>query len=146
MIAPLRTDCLQHDTQFDPDQFLTLMPQIRRQASIAFRHRNAEAREEFDPGGHRQCLSSLGQAGQHGEAGSMAFPTPLAQFAIRQVRAGRRSWLPPKHIRYIVSLRWPDPRILDSAARAAGRAIRNLNRPTDRRSQSWPSRDGGGAD
>ena len=89
MIAPLRTDCLHHDTQFDPDQFLTMLPQIRRQASMAFRHRDAEAREELIQEVTANAYQAWIRLVQQGKE-ALAFPTPLAQFAIRQVRAGRR--------------------------------------------------------
>jgi hypothetical protein len=89
MIAPLRTNCLQPDADFDPDQFLTLMRQIRRQASIAFRHRNAEARKELIEDVIANAYRAWVRLVKRGRA-EMAFPTPLAQFAIRQVRAGRK--------------------------------------------------------
>ena len=89
MIAPLRTDCLHHDTQFDPDQFLSMLPLIRRQASIAFRHRNAEARDELIEEVIANAYQAWFRLVRQGKA-ALAFPTPLAQFAIRQVRAGRR--------------------------------------------------------
>ena len=89
MIAPLRTDCLQHDLQFDPEQFLAMLPQIRRQASIAFRHRNAEARDELIEEVIVNAYQAWVRLVRHGKA-AVAFPTPLAQYAIRQVRAGRR--------------------------------------------------------
>ena len=89
MIAPLRTDCLQPDAQFDADQFLAMLPRIRRQASIAFRHRGAEAREELIQEVTANAYQAWVRLVQRGDA-ALAFPTPLAQFAIRQVRAGRR--------------------------------------------------------
>ena len=89
MIAPLRADRLHHDTQFDSDQFLAMMPQIRRQASIAFRHRNAEARDELIQEIIANAYRAWVRLVQQGKE-ALAFPTPLAQFAIRQVRDGRR--------------------------------------------------------
>jgi hypothetical protein len=89
MIAPLRTECLQHDTQFDPDQFLTMLPRIRRQASLAFRHRGAEAREELIQEVIANAYHAWVRLVRQGKE-AVAFPTPLAQYAIHQVRVGRR--------------------------------------------------------
>jgi hypothetical protein len=47
MFAPLRTGSTDHRSGFVQHQFLAMLPQIRRQAWIAFRDLRAEAREEL---------------------------------------------------------------------------------------------------
>jgi hypothetical protein len=69
--------------------FLAMLPRIRRQALIAFRDRGAEARQELaaEVVANAFCAyTRLVRRGKH----DLAYPTPLAQFAIRQVRDGRR--------------------------------------------------------
>lgn len=70
-------------------RFLEMLPSIRKQARAAFRSTDPEAREEFVAevvaNTYRQyCrLVELGKR-------DLAFATPLTQFAVRQVRSGRR--------------------------------------------------------
>jgi len=90
MIAPLRTNAQNHQ----PDaalqhQFLAMLPQIRRQTWIAFRDQRAEAREELIQEVIANAYCAFVQLVRRGKQ-AVAYPTPLAQFAIRQVRAGRR--------------------------------------------------------
>ena len=66
-----------------------MLPQIRRQASFAFRGLGAELREELIQEVIANAYRSFHRLVQQGKQ-AVAFPTPLAQFAIRQVRAGRR--------------------------------------------------------
>ena len=82
MIAPLRTSSPVH-------QFLTMLPQIRRQARIAFRDRRTDAQEELIQEVIANAYCAFAQLVRRGKR-AVAYPTPLAQFAIRQVRAGRR--------------------------------------------------------
>ena len=89
MIAPIRTDCLHHDAGCDPDKFLAMLQPIRRQASIAFRRCRSEAREELIQEVIANSYRAWVRLVKRGRA-DVALPTPLAQFAIRQVRAGRR--------------------------------------------------------
>jgi hypothetical protein len=89
MIAPLRTSSADHRSEFVQDQFLAMLPQIRRQAWIAFRHRPAEAQEELIQEAIANAYCAFVQLVRRGKQ-AVAYPTPLAQFAIRQVRAGRR--------------------------------------------------------
>ncbi len=68
--------------------FLLLLPAIRRQASIAFHRQRAGLREELISeviANAFQCFTRLVARGK----ADLAYATPLAQYAIRQVRAGR---------------------------------------------------------
>ncbi len=89
MIVSLRTSSPDHRFDFGQNQFLDMLPQIRRQAWIAFRDLRAEAREELIEEVIANAYCAFAQLVQRGKQ-SVAYPTPLAQFAIRQVRAGRR--------------------------------------------------------
>jgi len=90
MIAPLSTNTQNHQ----PDaavqhQFLTMLPQIRRQAWMVFRDRRPEAREELIEEVIANAYCAFAQLVRRGKQ-AVAYPSPLAQYAIRQVRAGRR--------------------------------------------------------
>jgi hypothetical protein len=89
MIAPLRTSSADHRSESVQDQFLAMLPQIRRQAWMVFRDRRAEAREELIEEVIANAYCAFAQLVRRGKQ-AVAYPTPLAQFAIRQVRAGRR--------------------------------------------------------
>ena len=89
MIAALQDRTLENHCSSTRDQFLAMLPQIRRQASLAFRGLRAELREELI----QEVIANAYQAWVglvHQGKEAVAFPTPLAQFAIRQVCAGRR--------------------------------------------------------
>jgi hypothetical protein len=89
MIAPVRKGLNGQKTEIVRGQFLRILPQIRRQAWIAFRDRDAESRDELTQEviANAYC-AFIGLARRNKLA--MAYPTPLARYAIRQVRAGRR--------------------------------------------------------
>ena len=87
MIAQSRTN--EHRIDFVQNQFLTMLPQIRRQASIAFCGLGAETREELLQEVIANAYCAFAQFVRRGKQ-AVAYPTPLAEFAIRQVRAGRR--------------------------------------------------------
>jgi hypothetical protein len=89
MIAPVRTGLNCQRTEFVQDQFLTMLPAIRRQAWIAFRGRDSESRYELTQEVIANAYCSFVRLVHCGKQ-TVAFPTPLAQFAIRQVLAGRR--------------------------------------------------------
>lgn len=79
-------------TKTQPDcreQFLPLLPKIRVQARVAFRHMLAEAREEAVAEVIANAYVAYARLVQRGKA-EAAFPTALANFAIRQFYAGRR--------------------------------------------------------
>jgi len=87
MIAPVKRENPTHATLHDA--FLKMLPQIRQQAHVAFRALPPESRNEMvaEVVANSFCafvrLVSLGKA-------DVAYPTPLAQYAIQQVRVGRR--------------------------------------------------------
>ena len=71
------------------ERFLAMLPQIRRQAFAAFRRQRSEAREELIQEVVANCYRAWVLLVRRGKE-SVAYPTPLGQFAIRQVREGRR--------------------------------------------------------
>ncbi len=71
------------------ERFLDLLPSIRRQARFAFRRWAEEAREEAVQEVIANAFVALARLIEQGKA-SLAYATPLAQYAISQVRAGRR--------------------------------------------------------
>ena len=87
MIALLRNDS--EYTQFMQQRFLAMLPQIRRQALRAFRNAGAEARAELTQEVIALAYSMFVRLVRQGKVG-LAYATPLADYAIRQVRAGRR--------------------------------------------------------
>ncbi len=89
MIAPLKTSFLENQTEFVHAKFLAFMPQIRQQAAFAFRGLRTEARDELTEEVVANAYCAFVQLVRRGKV-AIAYPTPLAQFAIRQVRAGRR--------------------------------------------------------
>ncbi len=89
MIASLKSKLNTSQIESFHQQFLTMLPQIRRQAGIAFRGQRPEAKEEFVAEVIANAYRSWVRLVQQGKA-DRAYATPLAQFAIRQVRAGRR--------------------------------------------------------
>ena len=66
-----------------------MLPQIRRQASTAFRNQRSEAREDLIQEVVANSYRAWVLLVRRGKE-SVVYPTPLAQFAIRQVRDGRR--------------------------------------------------------
>jgi hypothetical protein len=88
MIAPVRKQCRSIEQQHH-ERFLEMLPLIRRQARLAFRRLQSDLKEELveEAIANAFCrFSRLVRAGKEGRA----FATPLADFAIRQVLAGRR--------------------------------------------------------
>ena len=71
------------------EQFLEMLPKSRRQAELAFRGRKPEALEELTQEVIASAYCAFVQLARRGKAG-LAYPTPLAQYAIRQVYAGRK--------------------------------------------------------
>jgi hypothetical protein len=72
------------------DRFLAMMPQIRRQAFAAFRKFRSEARDELIQEVVANCYRAWVLLVHRGKE-AVVYPTPLAQYAIRQVRDGRRA-------------------------------------------------------
>src|SRR5271156_6232567 len=71
------------------DKFLAMLPAIREQANFAFRRMPLEAREELVQEVVAQAYSLFISLCRRGKS-ALNYPTPLAQYAIRKVRAGRR--------------------------------------------------------
>lgn len=85
MIAPatkLRAQTLQ-------ERFLELLPQIRTQARLAFRNEPPELREELIAEAIANCFVAFVRLMDRG-LDDVIYPTPLAKFAIKQVRSGRK--------------------------------------------------------
>ena len=69
--------------------FLTMLPAIRRQLKVAFRHLDPEARAEAVQEGICNAMLAYLRLHERGEV-EKAYPTPLAQYAARQIRDGRK--------------------------------------------------------
>lgn len=69
--------------------FLKMLPAIRKRARIAFHYLDVEARSEAVQEVVAGALAAYVRLVESGRA-DLAYPTPLATFAIRQFRAGRR--------------------------------------------------------
>ena len=70
-------------------KFLAMLPLIRDQAHLAFRGAKPEFKEELVAEVVANAFCAYARLVKRGKA-DVAFATPLAKFAIRQVRAGRR--------------------------------------------------------
>jgi hypothetical protein len=71
------------------DKFLELLPTIQQQAAFAFRRVPVEAREELIQEVAAQAYSLFVRLAKRRKL-ALVFATPLARFAIGNVRAGRR--------------------------------------------------------
>ena len=69
--------------------FLAMLPAIRRQLKVAFRHLDPEARAEAVQEGVCNAMHAYLRLHERGEV-EKAYPTPLAQYAARQIRDGRK--------------------------------------------------------
>lgn len=70
-------------------KFLTLLPAIRDQARFACRGEDPERRQEFVAEVIANCWVAFVRLVERGMI-TVVYPTPLAQYAIKQVRDGRR--------------------------------------------------------
>jgi hypothetical protein len=70
------------------EQFLVLLPAIRRHARRAFRHLGVEAREESVNAAVAHAWAGFVRLCELGRA-EMVYPSPLATYAIARVREGR---------------------------------------------------------
>ena len=71
------------------EKFLSLLPAIREQARFAFRKEDPERRQELTAEVVANCWAAFVRLVQRGLL-EVVYPTPLAQYAIKQVRDGRR--------------------------------------------------------
>jgi len=85
MIARAKVRC-GHTLQ---DRFVELLPQIRQQARFAFRGEPRERRDERVAEVIANAFVAYVRLVERGLE-DLVYPTPLVQFAIRQVRSGRK--------------------------------------------------------
>lgn len=89
MIAPARRVRPDNTTPAWHAEFMTLLPRIRACASFAFRRLDPEARQEAVQSVVASAMAAYVRLVQLGKA-DIAYAGPLAVFAIRQYRDGRR--------------------------------------------------------
>jgi len=70
-------------------QFLSMLPKIRAHAKFAFRHLKPEARAEAVQEATCNSLKAFVRLVQRKKT-DMAYPTPLASYAVKQVKDGRK--------------------------------------------------------
>lgn len=70
------------------ERFLQMLPAIREQASVAFRAEHPEAKEDLTAEVIANSYVAFVRLVERGKE-HLAYATPLAHYAIRQVRAGR---------------------------------------------------------
>jgi len=125
MIAIARSPKRKPASRCRNDKFLELLPTIQQQANFAYRQLPLEAREELIQEIVAQAYSLFVRLCQRKKL-ALVYATPLAQFAIRKVRAGRRIGS-RGNIRDLMS---PRARV------AKGFTLERLDR-FDQRSEQW---------
>jgi hypothetical protein len=75
--------------QPNDDKFLAMLPQIKEQARVASRGLRPDAREDFIVEVVANAFCAYARLVERGKE-DVAYATPLAMYAIKQVRAGRR--------------------------------------------------------
>ena len=70
-------------------RFIEMLPQIRRQARVAFRGLPSEQRDDLIAETLANAFCAFVRLVERGRE-SLAYPTPLARYAVQQVRSGRR--------------------------------------------------------
>ena len=71
------------------EKFLSILPAIREQARFAFQNEKSEHRQELTAEVIANCWAAFVRLVERGLL-EVVYPTPLAQYAIKQVRDGRR--------------------------------------------------------
>ena len=89
MIAAIRNQESRTETPANHAAFVAMLPAIRRTAQITFRKVRPELRDELIEEVVANCYVAYARLIERGQA-DRALPSPLARFAIAQVRAGRR--------------------------------------------------------
>ena len=89
MIAPAKRCRRTFHARENTEQFLSMLPVIREQADYAFRAEPPERREELVAEVVANCWVAFVRLLDRGLQ-DVIYPTPLAQYAIKQVRDGRR--------------------------------------------------------
>jgi hypothetical protein len=88
MIAPAKPVSREQDVAASNERFLEMLPVIKRYARLAFRHRDPEARAEKVQEVVANAFVAYSRLVEQGKE-ELAYPTPLAMYAIRQVNSGR---------------------------------------------------------
>jgi len=107
------------------EKFLDMLPSIRQQARFAFRAETPERRDDLVTEVIANCFVAFVRLMDRGKAGKV-YPTPLVQYAIKQVRDGR-------HVG--TSLNVNDVSS-EHAQRSKGIVVESLDR-YDQRKQEW---------
>ena len=89
MIAAITTQESRTETPANNAAFVAMLPAIRRSAQISFRKVRPELRGELIEEVVANCYVAYVRLIERGQA-DRALPSPLARFAIAQVRGGRR--------------------------------------------------------
>jgi hypothetical protein len=89
MIAAIKTQESKTEAPANHAAFVAMLPAIRRSAQITFRKIRPELRGELIEEVVANCYVAYARLVERGQA-DRALPSPLARFAIAQVRAGRR--------------------------------------------------------
>jgi hypothetical protein len=89
MIAAIKTRELKSEAPGNHAAFVAMLPAIRRSAQISFRKIRPELRGELIEEVVANCYVAYARLIERGQA-DRALPSPLARFAIAQVRVGRR--------------------------------------------------------
>jgi hypothetical protein len=89
MIAMTEPQCEKSTKPTSHAAFLVMLPAIRRTAQITFRKIRPELRDELIEEVVANCFVAYARLVERGQA-DRAAPSPLARFAIAQVRVGRR--------------------------------------------------------
>ena len=105
MIAALTRSSGQPSVQDWQSGFIELLPQIRTQLRYAFRGLRSEAREDAEAEAIAAAMVAYQRLAERGKA-DLAYPVPLARYAVAHYRAGRR-----------VGCRWSTTDVLSLSAK-----------------------------
>jgi hypothetical protein len=90
MIAAIRPDVFDDQIENAQEVFLAMLPRIRRQAHRAFGHLDLELRDELVAEAVAFAFCAFVGLARQGRL-ALAYPTPLADYAIRRVCSGRKA-------------------------------------------------------
>jgi hypothetical protein len=90
MVTLVRTDPSADQSQSVQAEFQAMLPQIRRRAHLAFRHLDRELCDELVAEAVATAYRLFVALARQGRL-SLAYPTPLANYAIRRVCSGRKA-------------------------------------------------------
>jgi hypothetical protein len=89
MISQIKNPVKQSQAPTSHAKFMCLLPLIRQHARFAFRNTRNELKEELVAEVIANSFAAFARLAQRGRE-DLAYATPLAQYAIRRVRSGRR--------------------------------------------------------